>query len=1793
MLREKFAILLILACISNNFPKDAKIKKNNNGFEAYLRFPQHQYIINEKNEIDFIFDEDESIPGKPKLPSKTFIFALPPESKVKIELVEKKITVIENVHPSLNKHTELINNHAIIYKSVERPFINYDSKIYPEDEYQIIGYTWLREYYCVLIKINTHRYSYIENKLFIIDTCKLKFTYQNEKEFIKNHEPLSLFEESLKQMITNYEEAKEYRTFYKNRIYKNENSIWIDFARDYIKVAIAKDNVYRIDYNYLLDHNINPAFINPKTIKVYLHGNEIPIHIKGEEDNQFNEDDYIEFYCEKNYSKKDYRKIVNKGEDYIHYMNIYSDTTFVWITWDGEHGKRLMIDDNLYSNIDDSLDYHLCKLHLEKDVRLWYYDPTEPRVQLPFWQENKLYTWQVVGNSGAISINFNASDYIENSYVNIIARMISYAANVSNSAGGLLNAHKYGISLNDNLIYDTITFNYKQTVNFTAHFNSEQLKDGENTIKISGLPTSASFHQSLIDWIDIEYFRKNIAVNDSLTIEVPDYFDKKLRVIKVKNIRADKNDIIVYKIYPTYKKFDNFIIENENLLLIDTLEGGYKYFITNTNNIDEPLFKYRKRFVNLSDKSNSAEYIIITNKLLIKSADEYKKFIINTYRLKTELVFEEDIYDQYSFGQVDAVAIKNFLLDAYLNWQPPKPSYLLIIGDANYDYKNVTYPAPLVRKKNLVTSFGNPVSDTWFVIWDSSNAALPQMYTGRIPANNDDEVFFYLQKHEKYILRRKDNFNKTFLFFTGGSTNNISELEAIKNVNDILYQKFVLSQPYFGIGTHFYKTLSPQTNYGPYSKNDFQRIIDEGSIFISYIGHSGTRAWDNGITEVEHIKNNYSDRFPLITDFGCSTGKFAEPDVDAFAELFICQSTNGQAIAYLGNSSWGYLSTSLRFPLYFYDFFIQEPNKSIGYIHLNSKIKQLKEHGFNDVIKVFTYCNFLFGDPLINLALPTKPNFYIDKSKIILPTNINDQQDSIQIKIVVNNYGTFFNDSLDIAYIDEFNNQIILNKVPVPKYEDTLLINIPVKNLAGEHKIKIQIDFYDRIEEIYEDDNQAEFHFFVHSSSLLPLLSDNYYGVVSDTLKLLNPIEKPDTNQLVLEIADNINLLNPIKIVKSFDTLITKISLSELNDNKRYYFRLKLNNNSNSYTKTYSFKKTKGDFEIFIDEPISNNNIQSAYIVYDTINKHWKLNKRTLSLIIRSAGWLDGSYGSILYDGNEQLPTTYYWGLAAAIIDSATLKPTSIRYFLVPDPGVMDSLTNFINSLQDGTLVAMTICADAQQSILGGKNSKSRNAIKKLGSIYIDSVQYRDSWCIIGKKGATVGSVHESYKKQLTGATKIEISKNVIYNSGYITFPVIKKAQSFKYIILETFKPGNSKFISIPLGIKAYGIIDTLNNFSTSSDTIFLDKIDTKLYDEIKLLVNFVSYTKNESPALKSLSVYYTPLPELACNYQMVMIDKDTIRYGDSVSYFAKIFNVGKSQASNFKITLQLKNNNNIITLLDTLINQLNPGDYVPIKFNYINNNKNNYGKYSFILLIDRESMLEELFENNNIMIKSFFIQKDTVTSVLHNNITVKFNNQEIQDGEYVDPKSFIQIEIDSYLTFEDTSLFKILLDNQLITFSELIKKGQIYHDMMRRKLILSFLHEFNPGEHSLRIFYFDHSINNSLIPLYERNFFVTSELEIKNVYNFPNPFNKETYFTFILTQIPDEIRIKIYSITGRLIKEIYVHEIEPVVNLYKIYWDGRDQDGNFVANGIYFYKVIVKKDYNYYSALQKFAIVR
>jgi hypothetical protein len=118
-------------------------------------------------------------------------------------------------------------------------------------------------------------------------------------------------------------------------------------------------------------------------------------------------------------------------------------------------------------------------------------------------------------------------------------------------------------------------------------------------------------------------------------------------------------------------------------------------------------------------------------------------------------------------------------------------------------------------------------------------------------------------------------------------------------------------------------------------------------------------------------------------------------------------------------------------------------------------------------------------------------------------------------------------------------------------------------------------------------------------------------------------------------------------------------------------------------------------------------------------------------------------------------------------------------------------------------------------------------------------------------------------------------------------------------------------------------------------------------------------------------------------------------------------------------------------------------------------------------------------------------------------------------------------------------------------------------------------LRDLPQGRNTIRVRAWDTYNNASTSETY---FEVRSsdQLAVVDVMNYPNPFKTSTAFTFRHNQaVPVNATVKIYTVAGRLIQTVEQFGIsEPFA---RIPWDGRDRDGDELANGVYLYKLIVR----------------
>lgn len=126
----------------------------------------------------------------------------------------------------------------------------------------------------------------------------------------------------------------------------------------------------------------------------------------------------------------------------------------------------------------------------------------------------------------------------------------------------------------------------------------------------------------------------------------------------------------------------------------------------------------------------------------------------------------------------------------------------------------------------------------------------------------------------------------------------------------------------------------------------------------------------------------------------------------------------------------------------------------------------------------------------------------------------------------------------------------------------------------------------------------------------------------------------------------------------------------------------------------------------------------------------------------------------------------------------------------------------------------------------------------------------------------------------------------------------------------------------------------------------------------------------------------------------------------------------------------------------------------------------------------------------------------------------------------------------------------------------------------------VQFRPKFAPGEHEIRLQVTDNAGNPSE-PLVQ-HFKVSGDQELLFLGNYPNPFKTRTTFAYELTDHATDLELKIYTTAGKLVRRITADEIvedpNPLgPNYHEVTWDVRDENGDRVANGMYYFKLVVK----------------
>ena len=1534
--------------------------------------------------------------------------------------------------------------------------------------YSIKGYLWVEDQYCVHISINP---LYSNNgRMQELQEFRIEFELGNQKISHASTQQL----QRANNIIDNPIYGSAWRSAQPIANLPQTDS-WINYNNDYVKLGVATDGIKRIRYNDLVSYGVPVNSLNPKTLKIFLKGKEIPIYVSGENDNVFNQQDYIEFLGRRNYGDVRYREIAPYDTPYYEYLNLYSDTTIYWLTWDGATGKRIdtitVINGNPTSTI-----RHFDKLAHSEANQFWDFSINggDLRKNYPEITENE--TWNDGGfGVGKLSLIFTATDLFPNKPAHAFIKLQDFASTVTT------NAHNLALAVNNTVPkFDSGFIDKYQGKVLKANFSSAILKAGSNTIDLHSFAVPGNAINTVIrDWYEFEYPRYLKTSTDSLNfaytnLTAPEYASVVITGLTSGNFSLHKfilDDSSVTKI-------TNFTILGDTLRFVDSVKNGAYYFLLRENKIPSPYYYYKKKFVNLRTPSRQADYIAITHPTFLPQAASYASFISSAYGVSSTVINVHDIYDEFNYGFFAPEPIKYFLMMTHQNWQLPKPKYVFLIGKGTYDfygYKAKYFGAP--KTTNYVPSFGNPVSDNWYVLWDTTGSLIPQMNIGRIPVKTVDEFQAYYLKHQKYVSKGFDEWNKRFLFFSGGNFSDPNQIAQAKGINDFIINNYVSTSPIGGNVKNFFKTANPVTNFGPYSPEYFKDAIDQGGVFISYIGHSGTQTWDNSITDISQL-SNIRDRNPMISDFGCSTAKFAEPDVVSFSELAV-NSLQGQAISYIGNSSLGFTSTAYTFPQIFYKKLLKDTSASLGDVHRLAKIDYIKQYGTSGSYGLFIKTNTLIGDPIVSLQIPTKPNFSLASSIVqVSPEQPTDQLDSVTIALTYYNYGAVIGDSVTISIKSEYHGAVqyaATIKKSIPLYSDSLRLSLPINSFAGEHTVTIRLDSANVIDELYETDNVLVKTILVAATTIRNLSISQITNQTDGTITYINPtIQSPKQNFFV-DVSEEPSFAQKQTYQIPYDTFFTSVKLNTVYNGKRIWVRSKYDEISGNGL-PFSYRVgNKSNFLLDDSSSFSTLHLTTAKNIDGTL----KLDSTRSTFGVISGGFNDGVTAVITKNGQNFIPENTKRGHHVVLFHSKTLQQIGYYYFDVfSSAAIATNYKNFLDTLNNQHIVAIGISDEGFQNL----SVALKTSIKSFGSRYIDSLKFRGSWAMIGRKGAAIGSVPEKFSNPFQGRVQIDTTIIAPDTVGIIETPNFGPVAAWNSIETKYSMPNGSNIKLGLLGVKNDNTVDTLQQLLPIDTLINISSINATQYPHIKLFGEVNAGAGKVSPSLSSLAINYKMLPELGTNYQVFkgfhlqnnipsqeIAATDTIVQGEKVQFTYRVYNVGGTTAKNIPVKLTSTWSNNYIEQIAVqTIDSIAPESYKEIMSQY--NTSLGNGKRTIQLSIDPDTTIKEIYKDNNFYSYPLVIKKASGNPILPNlSITqnaVTSIPQQITDD--VDTAKFLIAYSNSGSIVNDSISIQIkhFYQGNLLASEIVRRKYPVANDTILLKIpILK-----NAGEHQLSI---------------------------------------------------------------------------------------------------------------------------
>jgi len=752
---------------------------------------------------------------------------------------------------------------------------------------------------------------------------------------------------------------------------------------NWYKFKVNETGVYKLDKTFLTKIGL-PADVDPRTIKIYGYGGdmlplaneknehfdlpEVAIQVQGEQDGVLNDTDYALFYG-----------VGTKGwsvENATH-LNLYSNDAYYYVTYGGEAGKRMQTYVEPTAAATTTYNDYLARVYDEKNI--------ENIVQLSrkTFGENfgQSFSKQIVlqtpmlNSSKLAKIGVNVAAISQNeSFFNIA---------LNNQQIGTRSVNGKSASILGGEGYFTQQLNLNSETNtFTITFNN------------NGVPSARGF----IDFVAIDYYKHLAGYNKQFKFNFPDAVAQ----VGVGAFQINSAQTISQVWDVTNRYNASYKLNAANSINFKMPLGELRDFVAVDQNdyyvpTDVPNAKLSNQ--NLKGtifNDGNVDYLIITTKDLVSAANRLANLHKTKSNLNVKVVPLDIIYNEFSSGQQDIVAIRNFIRYVYFAGNQTL-KYVNLFGDASTNYfDSASNVVPIYHylQNNLsgvsasnFNDWNTFATDDFYALLDEPGNVLTgwnyggiDVAVGRMPVKNSQEANAMIAKIEQYLS--KDNSGRWKNVYTAladdiDSGSDIGLQVALNEMADEL----VTSKPYFNVKKIIADSYQQQVVAGgpryPKAKEDFLNGINNGSLVASYIGHGsatglgGERYFE--IPDIERLNN--VDKYPLFIIMTCDFTRFDDPTVKSGGEHLYLRDKSGAIGIFATTRKIGISNAEVATKVgakWLFDYNNTLPDYTMAQALMNMKNDNVSEQAMIAYI----------GDPALKLAMP-KPN--------VLITHVNDE----------------------------------------------------------------------------------------------------------------------------------------------------------------------------------------------------------------------------------------------------------------------------------------------------------------------------------------------------------------------------------------------------------------------------------------------------------------------------------------------------------------------------------------------------------------------------------------------------------------------------------------------------------------------------------------------------------------------------------------------------------------------------------------------------------------------------------